>query len=264
MSIHEQFEIADKTILLTGGASRYGKPVAADLASAGATVIITSREHERACDVVDSMDPGNGTLYPAQLDLSETASIEKLMQKIRGEFDALEGLVNNAVARPMSTLEDDLEGWEHSIQANATGVFELTRRVAEWMCDSGGGSIVNVGSIQGMVGPDVTLYEGTEMYNGGDQVPAPDYFFHKGGLLNLTRYFASAYGRDSIRVNYVALGGIKNEQDEAFVESYRRRTMLGRMARGEDLSGTILFLLSEASSYITGANIPVDGGYTSK
>jgi NAD(P)-dependent dehydrogenase (short-subunit alcohol dehydrogenase family) len=78
------------------------------------------------------------------------------------------------------------------MRANATGMFELTRLVANWMSDDNGGSIVNVGSIQGMIGPDVTLYQGTDMYDGGEQLPPPDYFFHKGGLLNLTRYFAAA------------------------------------------------------------------------
>jgi NAD(P)-dependent dehydrogenase (short-subunit alcohol dehydrogenase family) len=264
MSIHEQFGIAGKTVLLTGGGSRFGKPVAADLASVGATVIITSREHGRASDVAESIDPEKGTLHPAELNLSSTESIESLLQTLKGEFDTLDGLVNNAVARPMATLEDDLKAWKQSMRANATGVFELTRRVAKWMRESGGGSIINVGSIQGVVGPDMSLYEETDMYDGGDKFPAPDYFFHKGGLLNLTRYFASAYGRDGVRVNYVAPGGIENDQEERFAENYRQRTMLGRMAQGNDLAGPIMFLLSEASSYVTGASIPVDGGYTAK
>jgi NAD(P)-dependent dehydrogenase (short-subunit alcohol dehydrogenase family) len=120
-------------------------------------------------------------------------------------------------------------------------------------------------SIQGMRGPDETLYEGTTMYDNGEQSPPPDYFFHKGGLINLSRYLASVFGSDQVRVNTVSPGGIKSEdQDPTFVKSYEERTALGRLATGEDVSGLIVFLLSDASSYITGTNIPVDGGYISK
>lgn len=264
MSMMAQFDITDKTVLFTGGTSRYGEPVIADLATAGATVIVTSRDRERANELVETIDQGSETLYPAQLNLAKTGSIESLLQTLQDEFDTIDGLVNNAVARPMSTLEDDLEAWEYSMRANATGVFKLTRQIADWMSESNGGSIVNIGSIQGMIGPDVTLYEDTDMYGGGEQLPPPDYFFHKGGLLNLTRYFAAAYGQEGIRVNYLAPGGIQNEQQQSFIDSYQERTMLNRMARASDLSGPVLFLLSDASSYVTGVNLPVDGGYTSK
>ena len=121
------------------------------------------------------------------------------------------------------------------------------------------GSIVNVGSIQGMVGPSVDLYEGTNL-----GTPPPDYFFHKGGMINLTRYYASVLGASGVRVNCVSPGGFFTHQPEPFLTRYCKRTMLGRMADENDLGGTIVFLLSEASRYITGVNLPVDGGYTAK
>ena len=120
------------------------------------------------------------------------------------------------------------------------------------------GSIVNLGSIPAMVGANFFLYEGTNIGT------IPDYFFHKGGMLNLTRYLAALWGPAGVRVNCVSPGGFYNNHDPVFVKRYSQMTMLGRMANQTDLGGAIVFLLSEASSYITGANLPVDGGYTAK
>jgi NAD(P)-dependent dehydrogenase (short-subunit alcohol dehydrogenase family) len=113
--------------------------------------------------------------------------------------------------------------------------------------------------MQGMIGIDLTLYEGVEMSS-----KTPDYFFHKGGMINYTRYMASVLGHDHIRVNCISPGGYFTHQPEPFVKRYNDRTFLGRMAGDEDLKGIIVFLASDASGYITGANIPVDGGYTAK
>ncbi|HAP39405.1 MAG TPA: alcohol dehydrogenase, partial [Nitrospira sp.] len=124
-----------------------------------------------------------------------------------------------------------------------------------------GGSIVNIASIQGMVGANPWLYEGTAMGT------VPDYFFHKGGMLNLTRHYASLYGPKKVRVNVVSPGGIYNpEKPQAapFLERYGRMTMLGRMAEAREIGGAVVFLLSDAASYVTGVNLPVDGGYTAK
>jgi len=119
--------------------------------------------------------------------------------------------------------------------------------------------VVNIGSIQGMIGPTPELYVGTDM-----PLPPPDYFFHKGGLVNLTRYFASVCGKSNVRVNCISPGGFFNHQPESFLSNYNKHTMLGRMAGGGDLAGAIVFLLSDASAYIKGANLAVDGGYTAK
>ena len=132
---------------------------------------------------------------------------------------------------------------------------------ADAMADHAGGSIVNIASMQGMVGSNPWLYEGTTM------TAAPDYFFHKGGMINLTRYLASHYGPQRVRVNVVSPGGIYNPekpQAPAFLERYAKTTMLGRMADAREIGGAVVFLLSDAASYITGANLVVDGGYTAK
>jgi len=109
-----------------------------------------------------------------------------------------------------------------------------------------------------MVGPNLAAYEGTDIKT------VPDYFFHKAGMINLTRYYAGLYGPAGVRVNCVSPGGFYNRQPEVFHERYKKRTMLGRMAGPRDLGGSVVFLLSPAASYITGANLPVDGGYTAK
>ena len=129
------------------------------------------------------------------------------------------------------------------------------------MAERKSGSIVNIASMQGMVGVNPWLYEGTTM------TAAPDYFFHKGGMINLTRYLASHYGPNGVRVNVVSPGGIFNPekpQSDAFLARYAKMTMLGRMAEAREIGGSVVFLLSDASTYITGANLPIDGGYTAK
>jgi NAD(P)-dependent dehydrogenase (short-subunit alcohol dehydrogenase family) len=128
------------------------------------------------------------------------------------------------------------------------------------MAARGGGSIINIGSIHGMIGPDPPIYEGTEMHGF-----YPDYFFHKGGMLNFSRFTASYYGAKRVRCNCVSPGGFRTEtMPAAFVGNYSRRTFLGRLAGDTDLMGVVVFLAADASSYITGANIAVDGGYTAK
>ena len=144
------------------------------------------------------------------------------------------------------------------MRVNATGLFAISRAFGEVMQARRSGSMVNIGSIQGMVGANLFLYEGTGIGT------VPDYFFHKGGMLNLTRYLAALWGPSGVRVNCISPGGFYNNHDPVFVKRYSQMTMLGRMANDTDLGGAVVFLLSDAASYITGANLPVDGGYTAK
>lgn len=136
----------------------------------------------------------------------------------------------------------------------------MHRYFGEVMNEQKGGSIVNIGSIQGLLGPTLSLYAGTGM----TCPPPPDYYFHKGGMVNLTRYFAAVLGQSAVRVNCLSPGGFLHQQDPVFVKRYSEKTFLGRMGNETDLGGSVVFLLSDASLYITGVNIPVDGGYTSK
>jgi len=250
------FSLAGQVILLTGGAGLYGRGLSAQLAETGATLVLASRNVE-ALRVVAAEETARGyTVHARELDQGDEASVLRLRDSIRADFGRIDGLVNNAVSRPMKSVQAPLSEWESSMRTNATGLFSITRTFGEMMVAQGSGTIVNIGSIQGMVGPDFSLYEGTSMG------AIPDYFFHKGGMLNLTRYFAALYGPRGIRVNCLSPGGFYNGQNPLFVERYCKATYLRRMADDRDLGGPVIFLLSEASRYITGANLAVDGGYT--
>lgn len=250
------FSLREKIILLTGGAGLYGRGLARDLAEAGATLILASRNMAELEKVAAEERAFGRVVHARPLDQAEEASILRLRDSVIAEFGGVDGLVNNAVARPMKGPNAPLADWEASMKTNATGLFAITRAFGAVMAERGTGSIVNIGSIQGMVGPDYTLYEGLAM----DAVP--DYFFHKAGMVNLTRFFAGHLGPKGVRVNCVCPGGFLSGQDPTFVERYARATFLRRMADESDLGGPVVFLLSDASRYVTGVNLPVDGGYT--
>lgn len=258
MGILERFSLLGKVAIVTGGAGLYGKFIVESLAEAGAFVYIASRNVERCEDLAENLKEKGYKTEAVKFDQSDERSISALKEKVIKERGKIDILVNNAVLRPMKSYYDEVEKFRASMEVNAVGIFNLTRTIGEIMKEQREGSIINISSIQGIVGPDFTLYEGTEM-----DVP-PDYFFHKSGLINLTRYFAARLGPYNIRVNCISPGGLYTGQDERFVERYNKRTFLGRMANGEDIKGVVVFLASDASAYITGANIVVDGGYTAK
>ncbi len=259
MNILEQFSLKDKVVVLTGGGGLYGRQLTAALAEAGARLVIASRNQARLQEIARTQVQRGFSVVCEKLDQGEESSVLALRDKVLDQFGRVHGLVNNSVLRPMKSLDGPVSAWEESLRVNATGVFLMTRAFGQAMLEQRGGSIVNIGSMMGMVGPSLEFYEGADM-----GTPAPDYFFHKGGMINLTRYFASVFGPSGVRVNCVSPGGCFNQQPEAFLQRYNRRTMLGRMAGETDLGGAVVFLLSEAARYITGVNLPVDGGYTAK
>jgi NAD(P)-dependent dehydrogenase (short-subunit alcohol dehydrogenase family) len=259
MTILERFSLQDQVVVLTGGSGLYGRQLTTAIAEAGAKLIIASRNLKRLQQVAAEENQRGYSVRCEAFDQGEEKSILQLRDRVLEHFGRVDGLVNNSVIRCMKGPQDSAGSWEESLRVNATGVFLMTRTFGEEMSKQQQGSIVNVGSMQGMVGPSNDLYEGTNM-----GTPPPDYFFHKGGMINLTRYYASLLGPKGVRVNCVSPGGFFTGQPEPFVTRYCRRTMLGRMADEHDLGGTIVFLLSRASRYITGVNLPVDGGYTAK
>ncbi len=250
-----RFSLAGKVVLLTGGAGLYGRGLTADLAAAGATLIIASRNLD-ALRTVAAEEAAKGHCVEAeQYDQSSNDSIVALLDRILQRHGRIDGLVNNSVARVAEKALD--KKLELSMQINATGLILMHHHFCNAMARQGSGSVVNIGSMYGMVGPNLGLYKGTNMPD-----PSPDYFFHKGGMINLTRYYAGMFGRYGVRVNCLSPGGFFNHQPEPFVENYKEHTYLKRMADPEDLGGAVIFLLSSAAKYITGVNIPVDGGFT--
>jgi NAD(P)-dependent dehydrogenase (short-subunit alcohol dehydrogenase family) len=154
----------------------------------------------------------------------------------------------------MKAYLDPLEYWVESMRINATGMFDITREMADLIAKRGKGSIVNIGSMQGLYGADFNLYEGTTMDS------PPDYHFHKGGMVALTKYLARKLGPKGIRVNCICPGGLFTNQPELFLKRYCAKVPLGRMACGDDIKGPVVFFASDASQYITGEAVLMDGG----
>jgi Dehydrogenases with different specificities (related to short-chain alcohol dehydrogenases) len=261
MGFMDSFYLRGKVALLTGGGGGYGLQCAQALAYAGARTYLAAR-HSGPLEEVSARLRGEGCeVSTLSFDQGDDASILALRDEIAAREGRIDVLVNNAVARPMKMgFDDTAQAFEESMRVNATGLFLVTRAFGAMMMERGSGSIVNIASMMGMVGVEDRNYDGTEMSGW-----YPDYFFHKGGMINFTRFCASYYGRRGVRVNCVSPGGLRSpSHPERFVENYSARTQLGRLANDTDLMGAVVFLASDASAYVTGINLPVDGGYTAK
>lgn len=258
MTVLDMFSLKGRIALVTGGAGIYGKQIAESLAEAGATTIMASRNQETLGAQAEKFRERGLNVTAMKLDQSDPNSVRDLLDAIVKQHGRIDVLVNNAVARPMKDWSDPLEKFIESMAINMTGIFEMTRTFGDHMATQGKGSIINIGSIQGSVGPDYTLYEGL-----GWGVP-PDYFMHKGGMIQLTRYAASKLGPQGVRVNIISPGGYNPSVPEVFYKRYSARTFLGRMGSETDLKGAIVYLASDASAYVTGANLFIDGGYSAK
>ncbi|WP_205528655.1 SDR family NAD(P)-dependent oxidoreductase [Desertimonas flava] len=252
------FRLDGLVSVVTGGAGLYGVGLVEAMAAAGATVVIASRDTAATEAVAARLCSEGRSAVAVELDLADEASIVRFRDHVVAEFGRFDVLVNNAVTRRGGTIDtvtfDDLLA---TTTVNFAGLLTICRYAGEQMKRQRSGAIVNVSSIYGMVGPQLEVYEGTPLYN-------PAYYaFDKGGMINLTRHLAADYGRWGIRVNCVSPGGLHTpDQPASFVEAYRRRTPLGRMATGADLAGPVVFLASPAAAYVTGVNLPVDGGWT--
>lgn len=262
MNVIDSFRLNGRTAIVTGGAGRYGKQIVEALGEAGATVFIASRNLEKCREVAAGFCDKGLDVRALQLDLGSRESIDKMVAGVIAQTGRIDVLVNNAVTRnATSGWVQDLENYDASLHVNASATFYITGVVAEEMKKQRSGSIINIGSFMGLVGPEFANYEGTSM--GGN--PSPIYFYEKGGMVNFTRWAASVLGKDNIRVNAIHPGGLQEDHlPEAFVKNYSARTQLGRLVGQNEVKGIIVFLASDASTYLTGTNIPVDGGYTAK
>lgn len=257
----EMFSLKNKVAVISGGAGLYGRQLVKALAMAGAKVYMASRNTAANQEYADELNAMGYNVVVSYLDLGDEDSIIALKDEVIAKEGKVDILVNNSVFRTMKGYSDTKEAFEKSMTINATGLFLISRAFGNEMAKAGSGSIINIGSYMGLLGPDYNLYEGTDMNQDG---AVPDYFFHKGGMTNYTRYLASHYGKYNVRCNVIQPGGFYNGQHEDFVKRYNASTCLGRMANDTDLMGVLIFLASDASSYITGTVIPVDGGYTAK
>jgi len=254
MNVKELLSLKDKIVLITGGAGLYGRCITQGLGEADATVITASRNLEACRGVAEEFKADGLDVHAMRVDQGEHDSIVALKEQIEEQFGRLDVFVNNSVLRPMAAYRGSLEEWAESMRINATGMFDIGREMADLIAKHDGGSIVNIGSMQGMFGPDFSLYEGTDMDS------PPDYHFHKGGMIALTKYLARKLAPLNIRVNCVSPGGLFNNQSKEFLARYNKKVPLGRMADSDDIKGIVVFLASQASAYITGENILMDGG----
>jgi len=227
------FNLEGKVVLITGAAGIQGLEHVKAFTATGAKVIATDIK---------------------ELDVTSTDSINQAVKKIIGEYGRIDVLVNNAGATGKYAAD-----WDQIIKVNLTGTYLCCQIIGAAMKQ---GSIINVSSIYGLVGPDLSMYEQAEYAGKPMGVPA-GYAASKGGVIALTKYFASLYA-PKIRVNCVTPGGIFDNQDENFVKKYSSKTMLGRMAKRNEVSGALLYLASDLSSYVTGANLAIDGGLTAR
>jgi NAD(P)-dependent dehydrogenase (short-subunit alcohol dehydrogenase family) len=271
--VMDLFRLDGRVAVVTGGAGIYGSVITTALGEAGSTVVIAARGIERCEKQAAELRASGLNVLAMPLDLTRDASIAALCARVVEELGRVDILINNAAGRAAGTAEEQIrrrfaaprasmegmsrEMWEGAMSVNASGLFVCSQVFAEQMKAQGqGGSIVNISSIYGMVGPTFSIYRGTEMTN------PPDYAFAKGGIINFTRYLATCYAPHGIRVNCLSPGGYYTGQPEVFVQNYEARTPLGRMARWNDLKGAAVFLASDASQYVTGQNLAVDGGWT--
>jgi NAD(P)-dependent dehydrogenase (short-subunit alcohol dehydrogenase family) len=263
-SLKELQDLGGRVALVTGGAGHIGSAVADGLAELGARVVVLDAELP-GCEAVSLAIRGRHQADVAALatDLSDEAAVRQVPEQVLDRFGRLDVLVNCAAMVSSRELggwttpfaEQLVEPWRQALEVNLTAPFLLAQLLAPALKSSGHGSIINIGSLYGVAGPDMSLYEGTQMGN------SAAYAASKGGLLQLTRWLATVLAPD-IRVNAVSPGGVWRDQPAAFAQRYSARTPLRRMAREEDFKGAVAYLASDLSAYVTGQNLIVDGGFT--
>jgi NAD(P)-dependent dehydrogenase (short-subunit alcohol dehydrogenase family) len=258
------FDVRDRVIVITGGLGRLGRVYTACFAELGARVAVLDRA------VADSTAADAANTICVACDVTQHASVQRALSQVVSKWGVPHALINNAAldAPPDAPVEENgpfesypEASWDRMMEVNAKGVFICCQVIGGAMAVAGRGSIINVSSIYGLVSPDQRVYDYRR--RGGSQFYKPvAYSASKSSLFNLTRYLATYWATRGVRVNTLTLGGVASGQDEEFVSSYVRRVPLGRMASAEEYNGPVVFLCSDASSYMTGANLVVDGGWT--
>lgn len=262
------FSVSGRVFIITGGAGLLGKEYTLALSQAGAHVVIADLDYAAAKQIARQVS--GASALALTVDVTDAQSVKQMVARTMENYGRLDGLVNNAALNPKfdpdnaashtTTFEDfPLAQWNAALQVDLTGMFLCSQAVAPVFLAQQSGTIVNVSSIYGLVGPDQRLYETEEGERGYKPVT---YSVTKSAVQGFTRYLATYWGNKGIRVNTLSLGGVNNNHDEAFKSRYGYRTPMGRMAELHECVNALLFLLSDASGYMTGANLVVDGGWT--
>jgi NAD(P)-dependent dehydrogenase (short-subunit alcohol dehydrogenase family) len=289
MTLPALFNLTGRVALVTGGAGLLGAQFCHTLVAAGAKVLVADIDIAAAQELAESLviegqTPSIPAARAVEVDVTRIASVQGMVAAALQEFGRLDILVNSAALDPkfdpqsLESLEQaetglpgvsrsasgafedyPLEAWEQALAVNLTGAFLCCQAVAPHMLAQGGGVIVNLSSIYGLTGPDQRIYQRPGQ---PPQYKPVYYSVTKYGILGLTSYLATYYAGKNIRVNALSPGGVYHGHDEAFVKAYSARAVLGRMAEPDEMNGALLFLVSDASAYMTGANLVVDGGWS--
>lgn len=260
MNYLDKFKLTGKVTYITGGVGLIGTEVTRALAEAGAKVIILDIDKKKGEKLVKLLKKEGSDVEFREFDITKLDQIDQFIDQLHKKYKSIDIWVNTAYPRTSdwgNRLEDvSLKSWQKNVDMQLNSYAWVSRKVCLVMGKQKKGSLINFGSIYGVVGNDFTLYEKTN-------INAPfAYSAIKGGIVNLDRYLASYFGKVNVRVNTICPGGIFDNQNKIFVKNYSKKTPLKRMGKSEDIASAVLFLASDASSYITGITLMVDGGWT--
>lgn len=273
MTIQQKFDLTGRTAIVTGGVGLLGAEFCRTLAEAGAAVAVVDLNSASASAVADTLTKSGYAARAFPTDITKPDSVNAMVEGVLKAFGRIDILVNSAALDPKfdpdavkkgmapGAFEDyPLEQWNAAMNVNLTGMFLMTQACVKPMLAQGKkGSIINICSTYGLNGPDQRIY----IKDGQRVAFKPVYYtVTKAGVMGFTKYLAAYYAGTEIRVNALTPGGVFNNHEEYFVTNYSAKTILGRMAKKDEMNGALLFLASDASSYMTGNNVVVDGGWT--
>ncbi len=263
MNAEKLFDLSDRVIIITGAAGLLGTQYAYGLSQAGANVILADIDIKKCQSVEKEIKTKYHTMpMSVKLDLTKPKSISSMASTVIKKYSKINVLVNNAAYQGNPKIRTQgfenlkLNDWNQAIDVNLTGVFLCCQTIGKQMLKQKTGNIINIASTYGLVGPDQRIY------GKSGQNSAAFYAATKSAIVNLTRYLAAYWQKTGIRVNTLSPGGVQNNQDQNFQKKYSEKTMIGRMAKKDEYVGPLLYLASDASSYMTGSNLIVDGGWT--
>lgn len=262
------FDITDKNIVIIGATGLLGSRYVDFLSSLGAKVIIGDVDLKKCEEFSMKLGFKGRKTIPFKIDITDEQSIIAFFSNIKEKLGGIDVLINNAQVKPKG-FYDSFENYSKKtimkvLEGNTVGMVLSCQKACKIFLKQGFGNIINVASIYGITGADQRLYNGVEnIYNSEQNFSSPiSYGISKAGVVNMTKYLASYYREKNIRVNCLTPGGVFDNHDNNFCTNYSSRTLLGRMANKDEYNGALLYLASDASSYMTGANIIVDGGWT--
>jgi 2-deoxy-D-gluconate 3-dehydrogenase len=273
MTIQEKFDLTGRVAVVTGGVGLLGAEFCRTLAEAGAAVVVVDLNGPASQAVCESLTKGGYPALAVPTDITQPGSVNAAVEKTLSTFGRLDILVNSAALDPKfdpeavnkgitpGAFEDyPLDLWNSALNVNLTGMFLMTQACVKPMIEQGKkGSVINICSTYGLNGPDQRIY----IKEGRRVAFKPVYYtVTKAGVMGFTKYLAAYYAGTDIRVNALTPGGVFNNHEEYFVKNYSAKTIIGRMAQKDEMNGALLFLASDASSYMTGNNVVVDGGWT--